>query len=193
MKTVKILASLFTVMTLFGCASTITAKPSGESGIPYYLPNPYLLMAKNISLVQTKTITKTIKEEKKETIETTAEPITQSDTGRDFFSFQVIYLPDLTQKYGIEILSRTGTIDTTVTLIDGWKFTGLNLKADAKTSETINAIGSVVSKLPFPVTKAPIDKGLMEPAKEAEAGLWLYEIRVEDGRIKYDLVIEWKP
>lgn len=189
MKTIKILGALFSVVMLFACASTITTKPGGEAGIPYYLPKPYLLLTKNISLVQTKTVTETVKEDKKETIKTTVEPIMQADKGRDFFSFQVIYLPDLTQKYGMEILSRTGTIDTTVTLIDGWKFTGLNLKADAKTSETIQAIGSVISQLPI---KGLPEKELQKPMKEAEAGLWLYEIRVEKGQIKYDLVIEWK-
>ena len=56
MKAIKILPMFFMMFSLYGCASTITAKPGGSSGIPYYLPKPYLLIAKNLCLVQTKTM-----------------------------------------------------------------------------------------------------------------------------------------
>ncbi len=185
MKIIKILFIFFMMFSLYGCASTITAKPGGSSGIPYYLPKPYLLIARNLCLVQTKTTE--IKEDNKTVI--TTEPVSSCNKENDSFSFQVIYLPDLTQKHSLKILSRTGTIDTSISFVDGWKFTGLNLNADAKTSETISAIGSIVSKLPMQTRGVP-SRGAKE---EPEAGLWLYEIRLEDGRIKYDLVIEWKP
>ena len=176
-----------------GCASTITAISGGETGIPYYLPKPYLLITKNLTPLVEKTIEK--KDEKGNTtaIEHTVEPVTTNIKEKDSYSFQIIYLPDLTQKYGLEIHSRTGTIKTNVTLINGWKFVGLNLDADAKTSEIIQSIGSAITSVISPLEN--LEKGLAPPVelKEKKVGLWLYEIKVENGQLKYDLVIQWPP
>jgi len=176
-----------------GCASTITARSGGETGIPYYLPKPYLLITKNLTPLVEKTIEK--KDDKGNTtaIEHTVEPITTKIEKGDSYSFQVIYLPDLTQKHGLEIQSRTGTINTNITLVDGWKLVGINLDADAKTSEIIQSIGSAITSVIYPLEN--LEKGLAPPVelKEKEAGLWLYEIKVENGQLKYDLVIQWPP
>ena len=187
------------ILLLSGCTSKISAT-RGDEGMSYYLPKPYLLIAKNIALGQTKVTTKVteVKEDKKvtTTTETITEPVfSKIEEKGDLLSFQIIYLPDLTEKHSLNIESGTGTLDTTITLVDGWKFTGVNLKADAKTSDVIQAIGSVIGNLPLTIltggmkslTQRPVEK----EKEEVDAGLWLYEIRVEDGRIKYDLVIEW--
>lgn len=178
-----ILISVF----IAGCASTITARSGGDTGIPYYLPKPYLLITKNLTPLVEKTTEK--KDEKGNTtvIEHTVEPVTTNIKEKDSYSFQIIYLPDLTQKHGLEIQSRTGTIKTNITLVDGWKLVGINLDADAKTSDIIKAIGEVIPKLP------PITKAVPGEPEGKEVGLWLYEIKVENGQLKYDLVIQWPP
>lgn len=188
------------ILLISGCASITASR--GDEGIPYYLPKPYLLIAKNIALGQTKVTTEVneVKEDKKITTitKTSTEPVFQKIQEKgDLLSFQIIYLPDLTEKHSLKIQSGTGTLDTNITLVDGWKFTGINLKVDAKTSEIIQAIGSVIGNIPLSFLKGgteEVTKGieeLVEKKAEVDAGLWLYEIRVEGGRIKYDLVIEW--
>lgn len=39
-------------------------------------------------------------------------------------------------------------------------------------------------------TKGP---AIPEEPERKEAGLWLYEIKVENGQLKYNLVIQWPP
>lgn len=177
--------SIFVFIT--GCASTITAKSGGETGIPYYLPKPYLLITKNLTPLVEKTTEKKDDKGNITAIEHSVEPVTTDTKVKDSYSFQIIYLPDLTQKYGLEIQSRTGTVKTNVTFIDGWKLVGLNLDADAKTSDIIKAIGEVIPKLP------PITKAVPEEPEGEKVGLWLYEIKVENGQLKYELVIQWPP
>ncbi len=178
------------VFVLSGCASTITAKPGGETGIPYYLPKPYLLITKNLIPLTEKVTEK--KDDKGNTIaiERNVVPVSiNNNTQGDSYCSQVIYLPDLTQKYFLEILSRSGEVKTNITLIDSWKFVGLNLDANAKTSDIIKAFGEVIPKLP------PFTKGTAVPEEQEgkKAGLWLYEIKVENGQLKYELVIQWPP
>jgi len=184
---------LSVLLFLTACTSTVTAKRGGDEGIPYYLPKPYLLVAKNISLLQSKTTTTVtqVKEDKKETVTTvtTAEPVSPGvKEGADSLSFQIIYLPDLMQKHGVHIQTGTGTLETTITLVDGWKLTGVNLKSDAKTAETIQAIGSLLESVS---SAFGIPTKMKAVAEDTVAGLWLYEILVEDNRLKFDLAFEW--
>lgn len=183
-KTCVLIASVF----LTGCVSTITAIPGGSSGIPYYLPRPYLLITKNICSIQTKT---TVTKEKNKTVETT-EPVRLCDKDKGPLSFQIIYLPDLTQKHSLKMIPRTGRIDTKIRLIDGWQLVDLNLDANADTANIIESVGSAVSSVTS-LGNALGYKGISRELKTEEAGLWLYEISVEDGRLKYELVIEWPP
>ncbi|MFN3740429.1 MAG: hypothetical protein ACK4TF_07135 [Thermodesulfovibrionales bacterium] len=194
MKTLRLVIGVVLVVGVFilsGCASTITARPGGETGIPYYLPKPYLLITKNLTPLTEKIIEK--KDDKGNTIaiEHTVEPVSISNTKGDSYSFQVIYLPDLTQKYSLKILSRTGEVKTNITLIDGWKFVGLNLEADAKTSEIIKAISEAIKPLQFLGEKRIGEE--IKGAEKKEAGLWLYEIKVVDEQLKYELVLQWPP
>lgn len=190
MKKVYVLLLIGLSLIFSGCASTITAKPGGKTGISYYLPKPYLLITKNLTPLTEKITEK--KDEKGNTIaiERTVEPLNTIKDAGDSYSFQVIYLPDLTQKYGLEILSRTGEVKTNITLVDGWKLVGLNLDADAKTSDIIKAIGEVIPKL-LPVEKSQLVEKVQIVPEKKEAKLWLYEIKVEQGQLKYDLVIHW--
>jgi len=192
MKSMKFVMIVLISLFIGGCASTITARRGGENGIPYYLPKPYLLITKNLTPLVEKTTEK--KDDKGNTtaIEHKVEPVTTNNEKGDSYSFQIIYLPDLTQKYGLEIQSRTGTIKTNVTLIDGWKLVGINLDADAKTSDIIKAVGELIPSIPkgMGIEKEKREKENII-VEEKKVGLWLYEIKVENGQLKYDLVIDW--
>lgn len=120
MKTLRVILGIVLVASIFilsGCASTITARSGGENGIPYYLPKPYLLITKNLTSLTEKITEKKDDKGNTITIERTVEPVSTNNIQRDFYSFQVIYLPDLTQKHTLEILSRTGEVKTNITLI----------------------------------------------------------------------------
>lgn len=191
-------ASLVTIIGIAGCAPTISVVPlsktameeSEKSGIPYYLPRPYLLITKNFN--GTKQTTTKTKEEKKKgdeisttTIEATAaEPALKNES--DSYSVQVIYLPDLKRRYGLNIDKGTGTFDSTITLVDGWKLTGINVKSDSKTAEIISAVGGAAKDFGTLMKAAPEEakKLVAEIAKQPNAQLWLYELGDD---------LQWKP
>ena len=189
---------LVTIVGIAGCASTISVLPlsktaveeSKESGIPYYLPRPYLLVTKNFNATK-QTATKT-KEEKKKgdetsttTIEaTSSEPALKNES--DSYSVQVIYLPDLKRRYGLKIDKGTGTFDSTITLVDGWKLTGINVKSDSKTAEIISSVGGAANDVGALIKAAPevAERLVAEIAKQPNAQLWLYELGDD---------LQWKP
>ena len=189
---------LVTIVGIAGCASTISVLPlsktaveeSKESGIPYYLPRPYLLVTKNFNATK-QTATKT-KEEKKKgdetsttTIEaTSSEPALKNES--DSYSVQVIYLPDLKRRYGLKIDKGTGTFDSTITLVDGWKLTGINVKSDSKTAEIISSVGGAAKDVGALIKAAPevAERLVAEIAKQPNAQLWLYELGDD---------LQWKP
>lgn len=189
---------LVVLLVLAGCASTVTVvkDKDNEDGIPFYLPKPYLLITKNLPSVGTKLTTTTErKQDGTATTVTVNEPVpygSEEAKKGDLFSFQIIYLPDLAERYRLKIKSGTGTIDTTITLVDGWKFTGLNLKADAKTSETIQAVGSAFKSV-AEIAKLLAPEALKQLEAPVEAKVWLYEIRVEKDKIEVKPVFEWPP
>jgi hypothetical protein len=72
---------------------------------------------------------------------------------QEFFTYQIVYLPDLTQKYGLRIKGGSGELKATADLVDGWMFTGLG-PFDINNSTTAQnvtaagqAIGSVVQSV----------------------------------------------
>ena len=203
MKIATKFVSLVTIIGIAGCASTVSVVPlsktaveeSKESGIPYYLPRPYLLITKNFN--GTKQTTTKTKEEKKKgdetstatTEATSSEPILKNES--DNYSVQVIYLPDLKRRYGLKIDKGTGTFDSTITLVDGWKLTGINVKSDSKTAEIISAVGGAAKDIGTLVKKiAPeVTESLVaEIAKQPNAQLWLYELADD---LRWKPVVQW--
>jgi hypothetical protein len=67
--------------------------------------------------------------------------------GRTVYAYQIVYLPDQCNQYGLRISRGIGTLDSQIELEDGWKFTGTKLKTDSKTPETIEAIGKPISEI----------------------------------------------
>jgi hypothetical protein len=68
---------------------------------------------------------------------------------QEFFTYQIVYLPDLTQKYGLRIKGGSGEMRATENLINGWMHTGpgpIYLR-DSFTADKVTAVGQAVSDI----------------------------------------------
>lgn len=125
-----------------------------QEAMPYYLPRPYLLVTKNFNLVETTTRTTTTTKPDGTKIQV-VEEASQSPSaggkalasGKTVYAYQIVYLPDQCNLYGLKISRGIGTLDSEIDFEDGWKFTGTRLRTDSKTPETIEAIGKPISEL----------------------------------------------
>lgn len=184
------LVPVFLILFLYGCATTpysvpLSQKAKVESpgrGIPYYLPHPYLVVTKNLTCA---------------TAEKSGSAVTvKNDTAlnKDNYAMQVIYLPDPDQKYALYFDKGTGSYDSTITLVDGWKLAGLNMKGDAKTAETIQAIGSAIKDTASAAatTFGPFKTAQQQTAKVSsevpEVGIWIYDLM---GGVPFPCVFTW--
>ncbi len=60
-----------------------------------------------------------------------------------FYTYQIVFVPDMTQKYGLRIKGGPGEIRAAMNLVNGWQFTGIGpfyLK-DSSTAQNILASG----------------------------------------------------
>ena len=170
------------LMLLTGCATTITSVPLSPQAckdaaahtIPYYLPRPYLLVTRNFAIQQSVNITKTSKQtELAKTTENQSETSTSSiappASNADVIAWQIIYLPDLDQKYGLRFKRGWGQYESTITLVDGWKLAGINITAEAQAADTISAIGSAVKEIVSSVVPGiPMDLEAMSTVKSTD-------------------------
>ncbi len=64
-----------------------------------------------------------------------------------FYTYQILYLPDLTQKYGLEIHNGPGEFRATMNLVNGWMNTGAGpiYMKDSTTAANTVATGMAVS------------------------------------------------
>jgi hypothetical protein len=175
-------------------------------GIPYYLPRPYLMVTKNLVLTaktETETTVKKSEDGKQtetNTVVTTTGPTAQSEAG-DTYTCEIVYLPDLNEKYLLRFNRGAGTQENSFTLQDGWKLTGINTKADAETAETITAVATVMKELANLAKNAAVSSTeggkaavLDSPKKvttDKQAGVWLYDL-TEFGKGKMQPKCVWK-
>jgi len=204
MKKTLIALLLISSVLLTGCGSSISVislkdgKKEDKKAIPYYLPQPYLLITKDFSHLGTKT-TKAEKTTsantqkpaekdsgtaKKETSSIT-EPVSITVNG---FTYKIIYLPNLAEKYGLVYNSGSGESDLSFTLKDGWMFTGLNLESDTQIDETITAMSSFVGSIakavgPYKRFPWPATEPELEPA------IWLFKMTFDGEKITFDRVL----
>jgi hypothetical protein len=68
-------------------------------------------------------------------------------TPETFYTYQIVYLPDLTQKYGLRVKGGVGEMRATLNMVNGWMFTGPGpvYFHDSSTAETVSAYGTAVS------------------------------------------------
>lgn len=156
-----VVARAVALVVVLACSGCLGAKLEGhkirsdeQEAMPYYLPKPYLLVTKNFNLVQTtkKTTTTTRLDGTKIQVveEATGGSSAASgklDSEKTVYAHQIVYLPDRCNQYGLRISRGIGTLNSTIELEDGWKFTGADLKTDSKTPETIEAIGRPIAEI----------------------------------------------
>jgi len=210
MKKTLIVLLLISSVLLTGCGSSITAislkgEKENKKAIPYYLPQPYLLITKDFSHLGTKTTknektasANTQKPAEKDSgtakneTSTTDEPVSITVNG---FTYKIIYLPNLAEKYGLIYNSGSGESDLSFTLKDGWMFTGLNLESDAQIDEIITAISSLVSNIVK--TLVPSEIGMLAKSVPGEPGevpeepkplIWLFKMTFDGEKITFDRV-----
>jgi len=201
MKKCIVVLGLIVCLMLSGCSSTVTAvklTEDGEKGIPYYLPKPYLMITRNLGSIKpvtTKTVEEKIDGAKKTTkTETKTEYKRVAGDGDNVF-FQIIYLPDLAEKYGIRMKSGSGTLETDISLEDGWNLTGINMKADTKTAETLQGIGSIVEGVGGAISAAMPGVGPTGTTPK-KVEVRLYEIKLVNGQMRISEnkpVFVWPP
>lgn len=60
-----------------------------------------------------------------------------------FHTFQILFVPDLTQKYGLTVKGGAGEIRAAMNIVNGWQFTGLGpyYMKDSSTAQNVLAAG----------------------------------------------------
>jgi len=154
-----VLAGAFVLTAALVCGACLGPKlearriqSDDQEGMPYYLPRPYLLVSKNFSA-----------------IEATGKKTTlgKDDAGATHYAYQIVYLPDRCNQYGLKVTPGIGTLETRIQLEEGWKFTGTTLDLDSKTPETIAAVGEPI---------AALGKAFAREASGADAEVALYDL-----------------
>lgn len=233
------LASMF--VQLAGCCHpSVTAvslsHPGEPEGIPFYLPKPLLIIAKNFRNIQEPTVgltdtapipnffddqarygelharTNFIQPEQESSasvqqtfpgvdgknlasqgtqrLRSGQAEITPTYTAPNdglspetFYTYQIIFVPDLTQKYGLRIKGGVGEIRAAMNLVNGWQFTGIGpyYMKDSSTAQnilssgvaanlTLGGVGDVVKNL-TDLRKAAVAGGNSPKASMAEEDL----------------------
>jgi len=64
-----------------------------------------------------------------------------------FFTYEIVFVPDLTQKYSLEINGGAGEVRAAMNLVNGWQFTGLGpyYMKDSSTAQNIMANGAALN------------------------------------------------
>lgn len=128
----KLMIILIIISSCFSCSSfrvTEVTQSNRESvsGLRFFLPQPYFLVAEKDLLVDGIQTVKQAGEEKTTTTEKMA-------VARKELLCSIIYLPDPQKEYAISTFS--GKIPKSIQLEDGWRLTGYNLSGQNQISQT---------------------------------------------------------
>jgi hypothetical protein len=108
-----------------------------------------------------------------------------------FFTYQIIFVPDLTQKYGLRISGGAGETRAAMNLVNGWMYTGMGpyyfkdsssaqnamasgvaaMYAGRGASDVINSVGNLASKMQTtkPAESATTDNNIENLTRQMEA------------------------
>lgn len=141
MRGVTALVACLALLAL-GCASTTVRKNPGphDRGVRYNLPKPYLLL-----------------QPAKEAVDKDGKVTRYVPNSVDI---SIEMHPDFSEEYSIHVRAGVGINKTSVTLEDGWKLTQINFDVDSNTSENLNAVSDLISKLPKFGKSSGTDPGL---------------------------------
>ena len=64
-------------------------------------------------------------------------------TPETFYTYQIVFVPDMTQKYGLKVEGGAGELRAAMDLVNGWQFTGLGpfYMKDSSTSQNVLSAG----------------------------------------------------
>ncbi len=192
--------------TVVGCArhqerpmiTAVGLSPGNQCeppGIPYYLPKPLLVVAKNVRHIDDSKVgltapvpipggfdnqaaygdikanvtvpygegkqatsgdgvrVSTAKADGTSTREFVPEQMTPSGRVEDgiapdsFFTYQVVFVPDLTQKYGLQISGGAGEFRAAMNMVNGWMYTGMGPFYMKDSSSAQNAMATGVAAM----------------------------------------------
>ena len=164
-------------LVLTGCATTVDvgriSPGETETGIPYYLPKQYLMLTLRDGQFQT---------EVHEEYDAATGKLKKKTTKRVWVAFskprwvsEFVELPDLREKYGIEIEPGSGSSTIEIKLEDGWKLEGLNVEADNQLDELITSVGEAVPSIAGAISGLRTDGGA--------APILLFELQLEGDRL----------
>ena len=111
-----------------GCTPRVVVRSqprSGDPGIRYYRPKPYLKIEPAeiaIDKNQTKIVPGLVR-------------------------ISLVYMPDFSEEYSIDVRPGLGTADVGIKLEDGWNLTEISQDLDSQTDENISAVGDLLSGL----------------------------------------------
>jgi hypothetical protein len=173
-------AILLLAASVLGCAPRIVGRrltsngaitPDESDPIPYYLPKPYLLVTHHMADAQADAAAEKAKK---------AAPGEPAVWPRAGHSLRIIYLPDLHNRYGLEVTRGTGSFDGSFALKDGWMLTSLGAKSDNQLDESLEATAKLVESLGGLASGAP--DALAAPRLSADTDASLELIDLASGR-----------
>ncbi len=125
-----------------------------DHGVRYYRPKPYL---------------------KIEPAEVAVDK-NQSTIVPGVVRLSLVYMPDFSEEYAIEVKSGFGTADVGIKLEDGWNLTEISQNLDSQTDENLEAIGSLLSAVgdvvPTSQAGSPSDVSFTVPARNVPIGFY---------------------
>jgi hypothetical protein len=92
-----------------------------SDGVHFYEPRPYLLVG-----------VQTVKD--------------AQGKEQNQYTSQIIWLPDHSRRYKVEVKPGWGTVDGSLKLANGWMLTDFGAKSDSKMPETLSAIAGLVKE-----------------------------------------------
>ena len=147
-------------------SSGAIAKDEGDP-IPYYLPKPYLLVTHHMADAQADAAAEKSKK---------AAPGESAASLRAGHTLRIVYLPDLHNRYGLEVTRGTGSFDGSFALKDGWMLTSLGAKSDNQLDESLEATARLMEGLGELASGAPDAFAAPRLSADPEASLELIDL-----------------
>lgn len=205
---------LFAAAVFPACSARLVAVPISErarmemgssTGIPYYVPRPYLLVTRNLVIDEAALNAAGLVVQREGGISAEAPADGQAPAdgvagvsstvgvqAAPTYDFKVVYLPDLTRQYALQ--QRSGILSSSsikFELIGGWMFTGTEITNESQVPETISAtmggianiLGSSIEQVFAGLFPAPAEDsgisgvgGEAAPVEDIGPKVWLFEI-----------------